>query len=484
MAFGNNENLAVDKTAKASKVVTVMAGLIAGLCLIQLLNLSWLAAELMLIAAILLIISFEGYRIWLVLLFATTLSGFMYVLNGRHIRPDQMIVIVMMIGWVSSFATGKVKLQKLPLFLPIFLFLADNFLSTLFAPGHKGSYQDSLLLGLYITMYFLTVNALQNHPDKLKASVKAFLVIGTVQAIYALAAFVGDRAGLNLGGVSHSQFYGAASLRGGFQEPNFLGAFEAVVGLMFLSFLTAKVKVKKGTFVFGLILVLMALILSFTRAAWLAFAVGLFMLLFIQKPVRNFFNPRAAFVVVVLAAGVLFAVIPFANNLTSGNISKRIEEGLTYSNGSGATRAKVQDLAVQDWRGSELFGNGTMSLDTTSFYNGASLELKETAKGWVYSSLLQALHDTGIIGLFLYLWIEVGILAVVVRGYRKARDSFYRAALAGFTISSIAIFIASQASSFMWLGFFWIFSGLAVSVALEASRRPEGKTETSGSKIA
>jgi hypothetical protein len=67
--------------------------------------------------------------------------------------------------------------------------------------------------------------------------------------------------------------------------------------------------------------------------------------------------------------------------------------------------------------------------------------------------------------LLFYAWYQIGVLVVVIRGYMKTRDPFYRAALAGFSVALLALIIASQASSFIWLGFPWLFSGLAVVIA-------------------
>lgn len=464
VAFGNQEPDGLVK-----KVSLVLIALAAAIFLIGLFDLSLMATAILLGSIVLLTFSLSGYRAWLILLITSTMSGFMYVFAGRHIRPDQITLVFMLASWLLAFATGKVRWNRVPLLLPIVLLVADNFLTTLFAG--KGSLQDSLLLSVYVAMFIMTVAVFHDRPDKLKTAVKALLVLGIAQSFYALAAFAGDYAGVNIGGVGHLQIHGLASLKGGFQEPNYLGAFEAVIALMFLSFLTSRKKVVSNVLLtICLIPVLLVLIMTFTRAAWVGFAAGFLLLIFLQKPVRNVFNSKAMFAALVLVAIILVIGLPFADKLTSGQVSARVNEGLSYSSGSGLTRSIAQQLAIAEWRNTELVGSGTMSLNTMAINNGASTIEKMQAKGWVYSSVIQALHDTGIIGLLLLLWIEAGILGMIARGYRLANNSFYRSSLAGFAVGSIALFIASQASSFLWLGFFWVYSGLAVAVAMAAAR--------------
>ena len=50
----------------------------------------------------------------------------------------------------------------------------------------------------------------------------------------------------------------------------------------------------------GWVVILLALGLSYTRAAWVGFMVGLTILVLIQKPTRNIFNPKALIAILAL----------------------------------------------------------------------------------------------------------------------------------------------------------------------------------------
>jgi O-antigen ligase len=300
---------------------------------------------------------------------------------------------------------------------------------------------------------------LQQYPEKIKTAVKVLLVLAVLQAFYALISLAAHKTGINLGGVSAGHIESAVSLQGGFEEPNLLGAFAAAIGLIFLALLTARnsgiAAWKAGA---GACLMQVVLLLTFTRAAWLGFIVGLALLVFMQKPSRNIFNPRAAAVVLVIGVALIVVALPFANAIEAGQVSKRIGDILNFSQGSAEGRVEVQNLALDAMPDAYLLGHGTLSLVANDTH--AKLE-----GGWLYSSFIQAIHDTGLIGLMILVWFQIGVIVITARAYLKTKDNFLRAALIGFVAGSVSLIFASQASSFIWLGFPWVFAGLAVATA-------------------
>ncbi|MHB1270926.1 MAG: O-antigen ligase family protein [Thermoleophilia bacterium] len=444
----------------------IAAGLLCGLLLLQILNLGLLMTALIVGAGLLLMVSLNGYRIWILLLIATTLSGIRYKMGNYTIRPDQVVLMVMLLGWLLAYLAGRVRLHKVPLMIPALLYVGSNFLSSaLFSLNKFASYQGALLLGLYITMYIMTVTVLRERRDKLKAAVKMLMFVGVAQAAYALIAMAAHYGGVDIGGVDLRQIESSVSLSGGFEEANLFGAFAAAMSLLFLAFLIGKnVGIRIQYLVLGMPVLLLALILSLTRAAWVGFLVAVILLIFMQIPERNIFNPRALAIVVVLASLAVIVALPFANIVTSGSIGDRVSQILEFSSGSGGGRLQAQQIALDRWQNAKILGNGTLSLPEDA------VDPSILIKAWFYSSVIQALHDTGLLGLALLLWTQLGMLAVMIKGYMRTVDTFNRAALAGFIAASIALMLASQASSFLWLGFPWVFSGLAVALAQEAPK--------------
>ena len=438
---------------------TVMAigiGLLLGWLLIQLLNMGLIIAVLVVCAIFLPLIGLNGYRAWLILIAASMVGFWNFELKDMTIRIEQIALIILIIGWLPGLLTGKNRLHRVPLLLPIMGYIGVNFLSSaLYAPDKGVSYRGSLLLTLYALMYVFSVIVLQEYPEKIKSAVRFLLIMGFLQAAYSLISLFAHYGGVNLGGITLGHIESAVSLQGSFLEPNLFAAFVAAVSLLFIAFLAGEKGVINRVWAsVGLGFLLLALIFTYTRASWIGFLTGLILLIFIQSPQRNFFNPRTAAIAVTMILILLLVVLPFANAIASDTVNKRISNIFDFSGGSGEGRVIVQKEAIERWHNGVLLGNGTLSLPAIP-----------PAGSWIYSSMLQALHDTGIIGMLLLLWFQIGVIIIILKGYINSKDPFFKAALAGFAAGSIALMIASQASSFLWLGFPWIYAGLAVAVA-------------------
>ena len=442
---------------------TIVLSLLAGLLIIEFLKIDVTIAAFTIFAAAIFLISLDGYRIWAVLLTASLFSGMTRDVAGFTFRPEQIIFLFVLAGFIVSFIIGRVKFNSVPMFLPIGLFIGINFLSSgLYSYDHIFSYRAAFLLSIYMLMYVITVVILQEYPQKIKKAVKFLLIIGVCQSLYALITILAYYSGVNLGALTIRSGV-AASAQGSFQESDILGAFSAVMVIMFFAMLAARnTGLRERYLAIGLVITLLTNLLAYTRASWIGLTVALGLLILLQQPKKNIFNPRAAAVLIAITLGLSIFLLPGINNLTSGitgSVFSRATQLLDFSSGSGKGRVNVQEVAIDRWEETPLLGSGTLS-----FPKDLAATLHPGGP-WLYSSFIQALHDSGIVGLALLLWIQGGIIYTLIKAYKRTTDSFYRASLSGFIAGSVALIIASQASSFIWLGFPWIFSGLAVAVA-------------------
>lgn len=149
------------------------------------------------------------------------------------------------------------------------------------------------------------------------------------------------------GGASVIEFSNGRFLRayGSFGWPNSLGIYLAIVWLVgFLIYLklfantTPKIKKLKILVFIGELIILLGLFLSFSRAAWIAAAVGLVIFLIIEffkeradfKKVINlvFVNLGFAIILVLIFKPLLFARLDFNNRLENRSLSERSEQFL------------------------------------------------------------------------------------------------------------------------------------------------------------
>jgi O-antigen ligase len=129
-------------------------------------------------------------------------------------------------------------------------------------------------------------------------------------------------------------------------------------------------------------------------------------------------------------------------------------------------RRQAWVLAFAHWQERPLFGHGTLA--------GGHL----VKDGWWYSSLVQALYDTGLFGFAVLVALYTGALALPVRAWLRTRRTS-DVNLLGFGAGNTILMVASQFSSFLFVGFPWIFLGLSMA-AVQAARHAEPKEETAG----
>ena len=418
--------------------------------------------------ASLLIVIFVGAdyrRGWTILFFVSTISAIKVNSGTVNIRPDQLVFIWVLFVWLGSFALGKVRLHHTPLLIPVIGTLAVNLLFSYWYSPDKGfSYQSCVLLAIYLLMFILTVNILGNDVRLLKSTPIMLVVIGVFQAMYGLIAVALNNAGIDIKGVTITTTGVGIAASGGFEEANVLAAFLSIVALILLAHVSLKSEwQRRGPYVYvGLALVLMALLLTYTRAAWIGFVLGSLCLLVLFRPSRNIINLRSLALLIGLVVVFVVVGVPLGNYISAttggeqGGLTERISNLTNFAEGSGQGRAEIEALAISRWEENPLLGRGTFSMPRT--------ELTRIAQGgWLYSSIVQSLHDTGLLGTIFLVWIYIGGVIIGIKGYLKSSTRFWKATMAGVTLGWGALAIASQASSSAWLAFSWIYLGLLVS---------------------
>ena len=450
-------------------IAMAAAGILLSLFASQFARGSLILAAGIAVAAIGFVIGSDYRRGWLVLLVVSTTSVIQVRFSSFNIRPDEVMFIWLTVIWLCSFVIGKVRLRHTPMLIPVIGIIGVNLLSTfLYAPDKTFGYQSSLLIALYLSMYIITVNVLSENPKLLKATPFIFVVLGVAQAGYGLIGLAGHALHLKLGGITTSTAGFGIAASGGFQEENILGAFLAVVALILLAHVAAKTRwwrTRRAFLATGMVIVISAFICTFTRTAWIGFVVGALSLIVIMRPPRNFFDPRTLAILLSMAS-IFFAIgMPLGNYLSKNNggnnsgLTDRISNLLNFSQGSGQGRMQIESLALSRWENSPLLGNGTYSMPKTG--------PGRTAQGsWLYSSVIQSLHDTGLVGTIFLIWIYIGGAIIGIRGIYNSSTRFWKATIAGGTLGWIALIISSQASSTAWLSVSWIYLGLLVSWSL------------------
>ncbi len=322
-----------------------------------------------------------------------------------------LISIILYLKFSKKYKTEKTKLDLLWIIIGGIEIIV--FISSLFS--------SDLVLSFYIYLRFLLGLGLfwlvSNFRYSLKRLVVVLMVGILIQSFIGIFQFgIGESfSSTTLGMASHSyQDLGASVVEveevrhlrayGSFDHPNIFGGFLAISLLFFILISLSqkglkkddfRARLKNTLFAFSFVLGTVSLFLTFSRAAWLAFFLGLIAILFLSI-LRSDLKVQKKMLQFILLVGIIFYAlfIPYGN-LVSTRFSmdekveiKSISERVSYL---GESKMVIQDNL--------LIGVG-MGNYTNYIYD----EIDDSGEFWRY----QPVHNT-----FLLIWAEIGIIGLI-----------------------------------------------------------------------
>jgi O-antigen ligase len=238
-------------------------------------------------------------------------------------------------------------------------------------------------------------------------------------------------------------------------EPNLFAIATAAVLCIFISvYLTWN---KRGMLV-SILLMSAALLLSYTRSAYIGIFVSVIIMAVVSKQwtviFRVMFIGFAAAILLVL----LIVFLPSDNTFKQAISYKLVSGIVDFSEGTSIPRVVALQESVKGFLHSPIIGNGIFSANNV-FVNPYTGEVTGTAGpiGWLNGLFIQALHDTGILGVLAWVGFFFTLLRKNYVIFKRLPISFERSIVLGFIGGNFVILIGSQASSIVWIAFPFIF---------------------------
>jgi len=417
--------------------------------------------------------------------FLVVLNGLAIPIAGISLRLDQVAACLLVIPLAASALIGARRLRVDSTVWWLTAILSANVVASLVnSPVRAYSLMQCANLASAWVIYPLIINALDTR-EAIDAFTRRVLWAAMLGCAIAVGAFALASANVDVGGAEVSataatrltEAYGAYGVMG---EPNLLGSFAAAYLVFSATLLalvphpsTADARLVRWTVAISGV----ALVLSFTRAAWLGALIGFALVgAFKWKAVaraaraRRIITPlaTAAAVVVLLlvlpgAAGTLFRFK--IANLVNLQSQTAVIRGITYA-------MALDQTAAHPWIGWGTFTFAPLTAE------GADFQQFENWKNlWIGNYLLLALHDTGIVGLGLWCGLLWSIVARGVRAVRVAAQGALDAGRAiALTTAVSSLLIPFLTTSGFSLGYPWLLIGLlGAHCALTArdSRAPD-----------
>ncbi len=363
--------------------------------------------------------------------------------------------------------------------LPVLLFLALSMLSCLFSPHRSYSIQEILRLGAGVLLYFTVAYHFRRSEQLMKlVDVLMFVAIGTACVGFAQYGLTTEEQRMATGVFGDHQLYGS-----------FLAILLPIVGVVAT---TERAPNRQLVAQIAAVLTTAALLLSYSRSAWIGCAGGLtalgFLALYMATRKSNKFGNRKhelvlPLMMLVVSVGFFLLIAP--------NTGGFLQRARTIGNPSSE---RGWQYRAQAWHGAEMmikerpltgFGPGLYSY-YQSKYTGSGLPIPQILNGGsVRPSLYEQAHNTylqtaaelGIPGLLLFIGILSAFLGMGLQRVIGMDSGIRRTLLLG-SIGSVIAFSFDAFGSPAWQYgqvsmFFWLILGIG-----NGCMRPRSKYRT------
>jgi O-antigen ligase len=441
-------------------LAAVAAGLLAGLLALLAQGGALLFALALggLLLAVVLILGWPFSGV-VILIVAALLTRLRFDVGPISVRPEHVAAAaVAIMGFV------QLGLERRALRMPAaawfaLLWWGINLVSgVLFDPAPLMGLQNALRIFLMALTFILMVNLI---PDRIwwRRAVAVFLIAGVVEAAYGILARAIYPFGVNLG-VQVAWNFTEPIPYGTFEEGNLFGSHSASWAIILLMVIFAAERVhdsrkRQLLRMAGLGVLLLALLLSLSRAAWIMFLAGATLVVIFEY--RNAWVQANRFILAMVALPLLIfgllsitpylpASLPFVNRLQS---FLNLGFDATFS-----ARLSDWSMALEDWAQRPLTGWGP-----GSFF--AIHGVLRAHPAWISNLSVRLLQETGVIGLVAFGGFLATLLLPAIKTLRRGLDLMDRGILLGLIISyGVLLGLAYQSTDGIWLAASWVHAGL------------------------
>ena len=386
--------------------------------------------------------------------------AFGWGLFDEYVIPKLVVARALLLGLLILFIaraafSGKIEVKRTPLDLPLVALLASAVLSTALAEnqnvaifGTYSRYDGLSTLFTYAGLFWLSVQTLKS-PDDARGLLRALLAAAYAVAVIAILQVVRDS--LRVGG-----FTAAFGTMG---NANVLGAFLAMAFALGLGELaTAKSASGRILAVNVLVVVGLALLMSFSRSGWAGAGLGAAIVLAGSRRSTSWTSMAAA--VGGIAAALLAVAFVAGRGMGGGfELEKQLlQRGLTVFNFSewGSSRLHIWADSVNLIKSRPVTGYGpdNFGLVYPQFESG---DWGVTNVGFhqqidkAHAETLQVAATQGLIGLAAYLWILVAFGRAFWSGRSRPGAVGVFAAFVAYQVTIQLNFTALAAALPFWI---------------------------------
>jgi O-antigen ligase len=404
---------------------------------------------------------------------AVAISRSFVEIGGLRARPEHIAVGLLCL--TLPFLLRR-RSQPLPWILADYLlavYVGLNVFSSLFmsiAPAKTLAWSMQQVLAI-MPYFFLRI--LAGDPDGFRRAFRIFLWAGVLEGAIGILCFYSNLLLNTQFGIEPGQYGAIPGIFGTVLEANILGAY---CGATCVILLALYLQQPRRLLLVGFGITLAGMAISLSRAALGGTLFG-FAVLAVYAWRTKLLNRRVLWAVAVAVMWVGIITLPALIPRYVERFSTLEASDIT-ADPNTAFRVVQAASAIDGIMKSPVFGNGT-----ASFQLEFSGEQIGAAFGWISNSELRILHDTGVVGLGVFL-LFLGTLAR--RSWKLLRREA-RPALLALLVSTVVYCVTFQLTEGTLMAFTWIHLGLlacALCLPPSLSNDPERNVPEAGTNSA
>lgn len=378
---------------------------------------------------------------------------------GLHVRPEHVAVAYVLVIVLFRIITGHSRSPVNLVDYMLIAYVSMNFLTSAFSsPEPRMTLRWAALNAIVIGSYFL-IRLLVTNLEALQSAFKVLLWVGAIESAYGILCFFSNRAFGTQFGIAAEQYGVIPGTHGTQYEANLFGSYSACCAIMFLAlYLFDDGSRRNVRSLVGLGLCTAGTLVSLSRAALAALLVvgGLVVLI---GTTRKKFGRRRIMALASSFALLLLLITPFVGSFLQERFST-IELESPSADSSTWIRMVSLGAALDDIQAHPVFGSGTDSFQLTfnwKDYIGPS-EMDDYA-GWISNTPVRVIHDTGIVGLGIFLAFLIVLGVQTIRAIRRAAG-YPRVVIIALAVGLVVYTITFQTTEATLLAFPWVHIGL------------------------
>ena len=383
------------------------------------------------------------------LIAASTIPRLYIELAGLKARPEHIVAGIMCI---SIIFLNKRRAQPVRWMWPDYALMAYSGLcifSSVFrsiAPAQTFKWGMQQLLVILPYFFF---RVLIEDSTMFRKAFSVLLVAGSVTAAYGILCFYSNLFfGTGLG-VSLNQYEDMSAAYGFQYEPNILGSF---CGTLCVLMLVMYLYDPRRRFLAGYVIGLAGMAFSLSRAALGATLVACLLVVLVGRS-RGLLTKKVVLTLSKTTLYVALVTLPsvfshYTERFSTVDIADPTADSNTLTRVVQATAASDEILKHP------IFGGGVSSFQLA--FDWQSLGSDWEDQGWIGNTELRVLHDTGVVGLAVF----IAFLVSLVRKSRKALKQQSNPELVALLVSAVVYCISFQTTEGTILAFPWVHLGL------------------------